>query len=254
MSRAFAMWIEDAAATRVRGPQVLLHGAPLGPTPEARDALLIHAPFSPPLRVHCKSVLSHPRGATDLRFTFGIEQDPRWSPRQYVGAVIVEEGVLVRAYTARLREPSAPYRAPARFDLGRDRAWGLVSARRHLLNILVVGGGLAAAEDLWPLLVKIEPEGQPPLPRPSFEAVSLPFALGVGCWQLPTFRAYPRGDQTGLVVAPAGPVNVPSTHVLVDGEWRASALYQQENGLTQLSMESGPGMDTTTVMAPLMAA
>lgn len=255
MSRAFAMWIEDASATRVRGPQVLLSGSPLGPAPEARDALTIYAPFSPPRRAHCKSVLSHPRGSQDSRFAFGIEADPRLSPQQYTGAIIVEEGVVVRAFTARLRASSARTYAPARFDLGRDRAWGLVSLRRRLLNIVVVGGGLAAAEDFWPSLVKIEPQGLPALELSDIERISAPFALDAGYWQLPTLKTIPRSAwEVSLIVGPAGPVGIEAARIFVDGEWRNSDVYQQPSGLTQMRMESGPDMDTTTVVAPLFAA
>lgn len=255
MSRAFAMWIEDASALRVRGPQVLLRGSPLGPAPEARDALVIHAPFSRPLRVHCKSVLSHPRGANDLRFAFGIDDELGLEPRRCIGAVIVEEGVVVRAFTARLRVPSAPYHAPARFDLGRDRAWGLISVRRHLLNIVVVGGGLAAADDFWPRLQRIEPQGFPTLEAAALDRVSAPFALDGSVWQLPTLRTYPHGDgQSVLVIPSTGPVTVEAAKVFVDGEVRDSGLYQQPGGLTQILLESGPEMDMTTVVAPLLAA
>lgn len=255
MSRSFAMWIEDASTTRVRGPQILLYGLPLGPAPEAHDTLTIYAPFSPPQRARCKSSLSHPRGAKELRFTFGIDGEPRLSPKQYIGAIVVEEGVMVRAFTARLRAPSALYRAPARFNLGRDRAFGLVSVRRHLLNIAVVGGGLAAAEDFWPSLVNIEPQGHPTLETSDIERLSTPFALDAGYWQLPTLTTIPRDEwNVSLVVAPAGPVNVESASVFVDGEWRASDVYQQPNGLTQVRVEGGPGMDTATVVTPLLAA
>lgn len=255
MSRAFAMWIETAFATRVRGPQTLVSGIPLGRAPEIRDALRIYAPFSPPLRVHCKSVLSRPRGSEDMRFTLGIDGDLQTFPPQYVGAVIVEEGVIVRAFTARLRTRSAPYHAPARFDLRSDRAWGLVAARGHLLNILVVGGGLAADIDFWPSLMKIEPQDRPALEPSSLERISAPFTLDAGYWQLPTIQTYPRGAwESALVVPPAGPVTVESASVFVDGEWRDSNLYQQPGGLTQIFLESGPDMDTTTVVAPLRAA
>lgn len=256
MSRAFAMWIEDASALRVRGPQVLLRGSPLGPAPEARDALVIHAPFSQPLRVHCKSVLSHPRGADDVRFTFGIDDgEMALEPRRCIGAVIVEEGVVVRAFSARLRVPSAPFHAPARFDLGRDRAWGVISARRHLLNIVVVGGGLTAADEFWPRLQRIEPQGFPALEPAALERVSMPFELDGGVWQLPTLQTYAQGDgQSALVIPSTGPVTVESAKVFVDGEWRDSSLYQQPGGLTQIFLESVPDMDTTTVVAPLLAA
>jgi hypothetical protein len=255
MSRAFAMWIEDASALRVRGPQVLLRGSPLGPAPEARDALVMHAPFSRPLRVHCKSVLSHPRGAEDARFAFGIDAELGLEARQCIGAVIVDEGVAVRAFTARLRAPSTPHHAPARFDLGRDRAWGLIAVRRHLLNIVVVGGGLAAAEDFWARLQRIEPQGFVALEPAMLERVSVPFALDGGAWEIPTLRTYAQGDERSALVIPStGPVTVASAKVFVDGDWRDSDLYQQADGLTQIMVESGPGMDTTTVVASLSAA
>jgi hypothetical protein len=255
MRRPFAMWIETALATRVRGPQTLLSGVPLGPAPESRDALHVHAPFSRPLRVHCKSVLSHPRGAEDMRFTFGIDGDLPLLPAQYVGAAVVEEGVVVRAFTARLRSPAARYHAPARFDLGADRAWGLVSVRGHLLNILVVGGGLARDEDFWPSLVKIEPQNHAALERASLSRVSAPFALDAGYWQLPTCTIYPRGEwESALVVPSNGPVTDDSARVFVDGAWRDSELYQQPGGLTQICIASGPAMDLATVIAPFSKA
>lgn len=256
MSRAFAMWIEDSSATRVRGPQLLLSGAPLGRAPEVRDALMIYAPFSRPLRVHCKSMMTHPRGAKDMRFTFGIDAELHLAPRQCVGAAIVEEGTVVRAFTARFKTRIAsPYHAPARFELRGDRAWGLVAARGHLLNILVVGGGLASDQDFWPALERIEPQGFPVIEPAALERVSDSFSLETGYWQLPTIRTYLRREwQSALVIPPTGPVTLKNAQVHVDGGFRDSEIYQQANGLTQICVASGPDMDTTTVMAPFLAA
>lgn len=256
MTSAFAMWIEDAAATSLREPQILLSGAPLGRAPEIRDALRIFTPFSRPLRVHCRSVLSHPRGAHDMRFTFGIERARGLAPSACVGAVVVEEGTAVRAFSARLRTRApTPFHAAARFLLQGDRAWGLVAARGHVLNIVVVGGGLADDRMFWELLERIEPNGHGSLGLSDLELVSVPFAIDSGFWQLSTLRSYIRGaEDSALVLRSAGPVTMQTVPVYVDGEWRECDVLQQSQGLTQIRVRGVLINDPQTVLVPLPVA
>lgn len=255
MSRAFAMLVEDVIATKVRGPQFLLSGFPLGRAPEVSDAFLMVSPFSKPLRVHCTSVLGQPRGASDMRFTCGIEGDLGLAPRQCIGALLVDEGVAIRAFSGCLRQHvPKPYNAPARFNLGKDRAWGLVSIRGRIVNIVIVGGGLATSEDFWPLLQKIEIQMYPDLDLSFFERVSPGFEY-TGVWRLPTIRTYPRGEwESALVLRPSGPVTLQSSSAFIDGARRFCRLYQQRDGLTQVWVESAPGMDMETLIVPLGVA
>ncbi|MCK6590726.1 MAG: hypothetical protein L6Q76_24455 [Polyangiaceae bacterium] len=162
----------------------------------------------------------------------------------------------MRAFSARLRmRVPTPYHAPARFLLQDDRAWGLVAARGHLLNIVVVGGGLADDQMFWELLNMIEPDGHASLGLSDLERVSVPFALDAGFWQLPTLRSYPRGsEKSALVLRSAGPVTLDTVPAYVDGEWRECDVLQQPEGLTQLRVAGLSTNAAPTVVVPIPIA
>jgi hypothetical protein len=162
----------------------------------------------------------------------------------------------VRAFSARLlTRVRIPYHAAARFLLQGDRAWGLIAARGHLLNIVVVGGGLADDQMFWQLLDTIEPDGHAALGRSDIERVSVPFALDSGFWQLPTLKSYARGsEESALVLRSAGPVTMETVPAYVDGEWRECGVLQQPQGLTQLRIAGASINAAQTVVVPLPIA
>lgn len=255
MSKPFALWITRASVFRIRDSRLFVEGSAVGRAPEPGDALTIRAPLSPPLRVHCREVVGAARGGSGALFSLGLDEVRGVDPRQIVGGVLVEEGVAFRAYTALVDPPIRSMIAACHFDLGTDRAWGLVDIHKNRLNAVVVGGGLGGS-NFWTALKEVRLGiDRIVIARPRLTAIVDVESESPALWQLPTVRTYERSsEEQALVVRSAGPVTRGSTVVFVDGEWREAGVFQQREGLTQFLLTSAPGMDTSVVTVPMSEA
>lgn len=229
MSRPFAMWIERAYESRVRGHLFHLTGPILGRAPDIGDALLLHGLFDT-IPMRCRQFVGESRGGDRSMFTLGV--DPiEVQPARLRGAFLVEDGVVCRRFGTLLRQRRPPSRTTARFELRDGHAWGLVSIRSDTLNVVVVGGGLGS-DVLWSVLKEIRLESGERLTPSDLNAL----APGEGFrWMLRAAKSYVRDDDSRAFVLPAvGPVWGASMHrVWVERSERSSCLIQQPNGVTQ---------------------
>lgn len=230
MSRPLAMWIERAYETRLRGHRYHLSGPILGRAPEVGDALALQGLFDT-IPMRCRQLLGEARGAEGAAFTLGVDVIKAVPPSHLRGAFLVEDGVAVRRFGARLRARRPMVRTTARFELRDGHAWGLVSIRGDALNVVVVGGGLGR-EVLWPVLQEIRLESGERLSTGDFAS---PVAEHASRWTLTPARNYVRDDDARAFVVPAiGPVQSNSWQtVWVGASERPSHLIQQLNGVTQ---------------------
>jgi hypothetical protein len=246
------MWVESSAPLHSRGAdEALVHGPVLGRAPEVGDALcILSPPFGPPLRTHCRSVGTLGRGAQPGGFTIGIDSLGR-PPAQYRGAAVLEEGCAVRAFGARLFRARPRCNGPVQFLFKKDRAWGLVSVRGVLLNILLLGGGLAADAFFWTELLQLDFGGGDVIDRIDMQPIIVGGKAGV--WQLRAVKWLPRGEwDRVLVVGSSGPVSAERVSMQIDGEVREATVYQQPDGLTQLFVRDAWAMAPESVV--LLAA
>jgi len=252
MGRPFAMWIERAGALRLRGPQTALVGAVIGRTPEPGDKLQVVAPLCGRAVIMCGSVIGTPRGAERAPIALGVE--PIEGTARLVGAVLAEDGCRVAVYCAVLRASVPRFIDAARFEFGRDRAWGLVQVTGRIVNIAVVGGGLPG-ESFWRALTKIQPQTRDAILAADLAPVEHDEAP-LSAWTMPTLVSRPRGeDEIDVAVRGLGPATLTEATVFLDGDWRRARVYEQGDGrITQLRLLRGPSMDTASVVFPFQAA
>lgn len=248
MSRPFGMWILRSVLTSVRTPQLLVRGPTIGGFPDVGDAMLLHSPFAAPLRLHCRSIVTTPRGREDAAPGLGIDPIARLDARQLAGAILTQEGTALRAFTARVRAPGLSGVTAARFELEGDRAWGLVSIAGGTLNAVVVGGGLPGGA-LWPTLVRIVLRDLDAVLEAG-QLVAVEDDLHPSIWQLRTLETYVQGDQQALVLKSAGPVLNPDGAVRLGSDWRRANVLQQREGITQLFVDAAPGISGEAVVVP----
>lgn len=199
---------------------------------EVGEALVGYSPFAPPFRVHCRSMVAVSGVPDQARPTIGIDPLAEITPKELMGTLLVQEGVAVSSFTARLPEPMPPITSAARFDLTADRAWGIVEVRRDILNVTVIGGGLPGRE-LWEHLREIVLRDTD-LTIGSGDLTPIVTAPEEPVIQLPILKQYRIGTRVGLVTRPLGPVRASSRWVRRDAEWEEADVVQQREGLTQL--------------------
>lgn len=251
MGRPFAMWIERGSALRLRGSLTALAGAVVGRAPEPGDKLQVVAPLCGRAIITCASVVGTPRGAEHAPMALGVEQIEH--PARMVGAVLAEDGCRVAAFCAVLRASVPRFVDAARFEFGRDRAWGLVQVTGRVVNVAVVGAGLPG-DSFWRVLTKIQPQTRDAI----FAADLDPIEHAddpLTAWSVPTIVSRARGEEeVDVAVRSPGPVALTRATVFLDGDWRQARVYQQPEGLiTQLRLLRGPLMDTSSVVFPFQA-
>jgi hypothetical protein len=198
MSRSFAMWIESAAWTKVRGRSLVVHGAALGRAPEPGTALLVQPASGPPLRAHAAGLVMSARGASQPGAGIGLAGLPEIDAQSLHDAIVHEEGVLVRVFRARLKDERPPLHDAVRIEMAGDTAWGLVSIGPNSVTVAVVGGGLPLGASLWSRLTRLVPQQAEPLERDALALIS----AQEGWWRehadlLPSTP--PRSKQNGAV-------------------------------------------------------
>ena len=251
MSRSFAMWIESAAWTKIRGRSLVVQGAVLGRAPALGTALLVQPAFGRPLRAHAASMLISGRGAPPPAFGVGLADLPEIEAPRFRGALVHEEGVLLRVFSAHLKGKRARSYDAARIELEGDTAWGLISITLGIVTVAVVGGGLPLDASLWDRLRRLAPQTAEPIERDALVPLTFGNEMPDVLWAVPKIKDYTLGDfRQALVTASAGPASDVEALARVDDEWRPTALLEQQpGGLTQFEFGHGPGMIVNCIAA-----
>jgi hypothetical protein len=246
----FSMLAIDAFPQPLAGSVGWLSGPAIGRVPELGDPLRICSPFAIPLRTKLRALGGTPRGTTTSAVTLGIGTIPSLHVEQLRGALICEEGVHVRTFTARTSHPEC-LAAPARFKLGDDHAWGLIRMLNGIVNLAVVGGGLGT-RDFWHDLELVRIEGRPhALSRGDLDPITT--AETDRLWQLPELTSYtPSSQRRAVAVRPMGPVKERYIDLWLGDRWEQADVFQNDRGLTQVlfSDEAFTGLLAARVPTP----
>jgi hypothetical protein len=245
------MLVLDAFEQSLTPHVAWLSGPAIGRVPEASDPLRIYSPFSLPLRTKLRALGGRPRGATTTAIVIGVDAIPSLSVERLRGALISEEGVEVRTFTARTERPDA-LAAPARFKLGDDHAWGLIRMTKNIVNFAVVGGGIGT-HDFWQDLELIRVEGwQKPLLAGELDPITA--AETDLLWQLPRFSTYPQSsDRSAFVLRPMGPVRDLTVPVWLGDRWEKVRVFQSPTGVTQLLVANDVAPSVLAAHVPMAA-
>ena len=251
MSRSFATWIESAFWTKVRGRSLVVYGAALGRAPEMGTALLVQPAFAPALRAHAASIVMSGRGASPPGLGIGLAGLPEIDERCFRGAFVHEEGVLVRVFSARLKETRPRLYDTVRIEMPGDTGWGLISITLGIVTVAVVGGGLPLDASLWSRRARLVPQRAEAIERDALVPLVFGDKMLGELWAVPTLQDYAMGElRRALVVRPAGPVVDGRARALVDDDWRPAALLEQQaSGITQFEIDTGPGMKVDCLAA-----
>jgi hypothetical protein len=214
--------------------------------------------FAPPLRAHAANIVMSAHGASQPALGVGLADLPEIDARRFCGAIVHEEGVLVRVYSARLKAKRPRLYDAVRIEMPGDTAWGLVSIVLGVVTVAVVGGGLPLDAGLWSRLVRLVPQKAEPIERDAL--VPLVFGEDVpdALWAVRTLEEYEYrvGDgRQALVTLPAGPTFDGYALALANDGWRrAKVLEQQPTGVTQFEMDGAPGTNVEYIAAVPAAA
>jgi hypothetical protein len=244
------MWIESAAWTRVRGRSVVVHGAALGRAPEPGTALLLQPAFGRALRAHAASVVMSARGAPHPALGIGLADLPDIEGPCFRGAIVHEEGVLLRVFSARIDGQRPRLYDAVRIELSGDTAWGLISMTLGIVTVAVVGGGLPLGASLWDCLRRLLPQTAEPIERDALAPLVIGDEMPGGLWAMPAVKHYDRGASSAVVLRSAGPASEGVAVARVGLGWRpAYLLEQQPGGLIQVDFAGGQGIVVDCIAA-----
>jgi hypothetical protein len=250
-SRSFAMWIESAAWNDVGQRALIVNGSCLGSAPEPGIPLLVEPAFGSPLRAHAADVVEAREGAP--RSALMLAGLPAIEAPRFRGAILHEEGVLLRVFSARLKTKRPRLYDALRIELVGDVAWGLLSISLGIVTVAVVGGGLPLDASLWSRLKRLVPETAGPIEREALVPLTFGKAFSGELWAVPTVKQYGRGSLgSAAVVRSAGPASSEGFAVVPVGEvWHtASFLEQQAEGLIHFDFEGSKVTGVDCVAAP----
>ncbi|HNN51705.1 MAG TPA: hypothetical protein PKO07_11835, partial [Pseudomonadota bacterium] len=213
---------------------VLLSGPVIGLSPEPGQPLILCGAFGQPQRVRLAGLFQTHRGSGPAQPGFVVTGLDDAAPACYRGAVLYEEGVLFRSFGALEKSRSKPRSYAARFDLGGDKAYGLVTIAGGVLDAFVIGGGLAERENLWSRLETIvAADGM----ATHCDALS---PIGPG-WPVSGWRGYAQHEHTVLIARSCGPAEpgCPIRIALGSAGILAEVLSQQpKEGIVQVETKS----------------
>lgn len=239
------MLVESAARFPRKKGGVLLTGPVIGLAPEPGQPLILRGAFGQPQRVRLVGLFQTHRGDGPAQAGFVVMGLDDAAPACYRGAVLYEEGVAFRVFGALEKSRSKPRSYAARFDLGEDRAYGLVTVAGGVLDAFVIGGGLADNENLWRHLeVIVAVDG-----TATHSDVLSPIGPG---WPVSGWPGYAQHEHTVLFTRSCGPAEPGCPiRVALDGAGvHAEVLSQQPNeGIVQVETESDLRMPPSYLMA-----
>lgn len=139
--RSFAMWVTESS---VVGRGVVCSGPAFGPAPAAGQPLAVRSAFAADERVNFRAVLPVQRGGADGRISVLVSVEPTISAGLR-GALLHEEGVHVRVFSATLDAPwPRVTRATGIVSVGDDDAPALIQLDGRNLCVAVVGSSLSS--------------------------------------------------------------------------------------------------------------
>lgn len=219
---------------------LLLRGPMLGPAPAPRAPLSVRGAFGLH-RARLGGVAAAHRGERAGNVAVLVTELAGAAP-QYTGALVYEEGALVRVFSGLRSNASGFTQAQASFELEHDRAGGFVQLQGRVLNAFVVGGGLPEGESLWQRLRSIRVDGGTTIAANELSPLA-------DAWAIAPVTSYGPVGRRILVLARCGPAE-PGRHVVSATEFIEGEVLQQQSrdGLVQIELHTEPRG------APIMAA
>jgi hypothetical protein len=126
----------------------------------------------------------------------GLADLPEIEAPRFCGAIVHEEGVLLRVFSARLGAKRTRLYDAVRIELEGDTAWGLISITLGIVTVAVVGAGLPLGASLWEKLRRLVPQTAEPIEREALVPLTLGDRMPGGVWAMPAVTQYDRGESS----------------------------------------------------------
>lgn len=242
MSRFFAMLVSDAVAAPRIGKGLVLTGPIIGKMPAVNSRLTVRGAFGPPQRARFMGVGGVHR-ADSLRPPLVLVEGLHSTPARYLGAIVYEEGALFRVFSALLKKEVPYTQIAAKYETEADQAWGFVQAEGRVVDMFVVGGGVAEGETLWTQSTTITTLGEI-----GFD-VGDALPIGEG-WAVYARPAYKRHSTTAFIATNCGPAEQEMSVLMLSGGMVGEVLNQQRsNGFVQFEVPSSESESGAIMMA-----